>query len=69
MGSQLCKALYLQILDISGIIDHFHYTRGFGLANVFTAHGEDIVTFVVTIRVLGGCPYLPAVSENITVEN
>ncbi|MBN6185952.1 hydroxymethylglutaryl-CoA lyase [Aneurinibacillus sp. BA2021] len=48
---------------------HFHDTRGTGLANVYAAFEAGIRTFDSSIGGLGGCPYAPGASGNISTED
>ena len=48
---------------------HFHNTRGMGLANVLAALQSGIVRFDGSLGGLGGCPYAPGASGNISSED
>ncbi|GAB3763143.1 hydroxymethylglutaryl-CoA lyase [Ramlibacter monticola] len=48
---------------------HFHNTRGMGLANVLAAVRAGIVRFDGSLGGLGGCPYAPGASGNISSED
>jgi hydroxymethylglutaryl-CoA lyase len=48
---------------------HFHNTRGMGLANVLAATQAGIVRFDGSLGGLGGCPYAPGASGNISSED
>lgn len=48
---------------------HFHNTRGMGLANVVASVDEGIDRFDASLGGLGGCPYAPGASGNITSED
>jgi len=48
---------------------HFHNTRGMGLANVLTAVQSGITRFDGSLGGLGGCPYAPGASGNISSED
>jgi hydroxymethylglutaryl-CoA lyase len=48
---------------------HFHNTRGMGLANVLVAAQGGIVRFDGSLGGLGGCPYAPGASGNISSED
>jgi hydroxymethylglutaryl-CoA lyase len=48
---------------------HFHNTRGMGLANVLAALQGGITRFDGSLGGLGGCPYAPGASGNITSED
>ena len=48
---------------------HFHNTRGMGLANVLASVQGGIVRFDGSLGGLGGCPYAPGASGNISSED
>ena len=48
---------------------HFHNTRGMGLANILAAVQSGIVRFDASLGGLGGCPYAPGASGNISSED
>jgi len=48
---------------------HFHNTRGMGLANVLAAVQSGITSFDGSLGGLGGCPYAPGASGNISSED
>ena len=48
---------------------HFHNTRGMGLANVMAAARCGINRFDGSLGGLGGCPYAPGASGNISSED
>jgi len=48
---------------------HFHNTRGMGLANVLAAVQAGITRFDGSLGGLGGCPYAPGASGNISSED
>ncbi len=48
---------------------HFHNTRGSGLANVLAALQEGVAHFDSSLGGLGGCPYAPGATGNITTED
>lgn len=48
---------------------HFHNTRGMGLANVLAAVQSGIVRFDGSLGGLGGCPYAPGATGNISSED
>jgi hydroxymethylglutaryl-CoA lyase len=48
---------------------HFHNTRGMGLANLLAAVQGGIVRFDGSLGGLGGCPYAPGASGNISSED
>lgn len=48
---------------------HFHNTRGMGLANVITALQAGVRHFDASLGGLGGCPYAPGATGNISTED
>ena len=48
---------------------HFHNTRGMGLANVLAAVQSGITRLDGSLGGLGGCPYAPGASGNVTSED
>ena len=48
---------------------HFHNTRGMGLSNVLAAVQNGITRFDGSLGGLGGCPYAPGASGNISSED
>ena len=48
---------------------HFHNTRGLGLANVYAGLQIGIQTFDSSIGGLGGCPFAPRATGNISIED
>ena len=48
---------------------HFHNTRGMGLANLLAAVQGGIERFDGSLGGLGGCPYAPGASGNISSED
>ena len=48
---------------------HFHNTRGMGLANILAAVQSGITRFDGSLGGLGGCPYAPGASGNISSED
>ncbi|MFN4150043.1 MAG: hydroxymethylglutaryl-CoA lyase, partial [Candidatus Sericytochromatia bacterium] len=57
------------ISDKSQIALHFHDTRGLGLANSLVGLEMGITTFDSSIGGLGGCPYAPGATGNISTED
>lgn len=51
------------------ITAHFHDTRGLGLANVLAALDAGVRAFDASLAGLGGCPYAPGASGNISTED
>ena len=58
-----------QYYKLSQIINRFHDTRAFSLANVAAALDEGVVKFDASIRGLGCCPYAPEASGHIATED
>lgn len=58
-----------QHLPSTQLTFHFHNTRGMGLANVLAAVQSGIVRFDASLGGLGGCPYAPGASGNISSED
>lgn len=48
---------------------HFHNTRGSGLANVLAGLQAGVAHFDSSLGGLGGCPYAPGATGNITTED
>lgn len=48
---------------------HFHDTRGLGLANSLVGLEMGITTFDSSIGGLGGCPYAPGATGNVSTED
>lgn len=48
---------------------HFHNTRGMGLANVVAALEEGADRFDASLGGLGGCPFAPGATGNISTED
>jgi isopropylmalate/homocitrate/citramalate synthase len=48
---------------------HFHNTRGLGLANALAAYEEGVRSFDSSLGGLGGCPFAPRASGNISTED
>ena len=48
---------------------HFHNTRGMGLANAFAALGAGADRFDASLGGIGGCPFAPGATGNISTED
>ncbi len=48
---------------------HFHNTRGMGLVNALAAAEVGITSFDAALGGLGGCPYAPGASGNVSTED
>ncbi len=66
--AQMCEALQASFPTLQLTL-HFHNTRGMGLANVLAAAQSGIDRFDGSLGGLGGCPYAPGASGNISSED
>jgi hydroxymethylglutaryl-CoA lyase len=66
--SRMTEALLKEFSGLQ-LTMHFHNTRGMGLANVLAAVQGGIVRFDGSLGGLGGCPYAPGASGNISSED
>jgi hydroxymethylglutaryl-CoA lyase len=66
--ARMCEALQQRFAGLQLTL-HFHNTRGMGLANVLAAVQSGIVRFDGSLGGLGGCPYAPGASGNISSED
>ncbi len=57
------------LFPIEQLAGHFHDTRGTGLANVYASLEVGLRNFDSAIGGLGGCPYAPGASGNISTED
>jgi hydroxymethylglutaryl-CoA lyase len=64
---QLCERLQREIPATPFTI-HLHNTRGMGLANALAAFDAGIRRFDAASGGLGGCPYAPGASGNVSTE-
>jgi hydroxymethylglutaryl-CoA lyase len=48
---------------------HLHNTRGMGLANVVAGLNAGVTTFDASVAGIGGCPFAPQASGNISTED
>ena len=65
---KMCDALQKRFPTLQLTL-HFHNTRGMGLANVLASVQSGIVRFDGSLGGLGGCPYAPGASGNISSED
>jgi hydroxymethylglutaryl-CoA lyase len=65
---RMCDSLQKQFPALQLTL-HFHNTRGMGLANLLAAVQSGIVRFDGSLGGLGGCPYAPGASGNISSED
>ncbi len=66
------KYLFAQLkrhISLKKLAGHFHDTRGQALANILAAYDIGIRTFDSSIGGLGGCPYAPGASGNVSTED
>lgn len=66
------ESLVGRVLDLvapDGLTLHFHNTRGLGLANLLAAYGAGARRFDASLGGLGGCPFAPGASGNISTED
>lgn len=66
--SRMVEALQARFADLQLTL-HFHNTRGMGLANVLAAVQGGITRLDGSLGGLGGCPYAPGASGNISSED
>ena len=66
--SRMAEALQ-QRFEALQLTMHFHNTRGMGLANLLAAVQSGITRFDGSLGGLGGCPYAPGASGNVTSED
>ena len=65
----LLDALAAFGIDSASVRLHFHDTRGTGLANVYAALLRGVSRFDASVGGLGGCPYAPGASGNVSTED
>jgi hydroxymethylglutaryl-CoA lyase len=66
------RALFEDVVAIAGDrfwSGHFHDTRGLALANVCAALDVGVRRFDASLGGIGGCPYAPGASGNVTTED
>lgn len=66
--SKVLKAV-LPLTSPKKIAMHFHDTRGTALANVLQSLEYGITTFDSSVGGLGGCPYAPGASGNLSTDD
>ncbi|WP_439670732.1 Isopropylmalate/homocitrate/citramalate synthase [Cupriavidus necator] len=64
----LCEAFQAALPD-TGLTIHLHNTRGMGLANALAAWQTGVTRFDAAAGGLGGCPYAPGASGNVSTED
>jgi len=66
--SKMAESLQKRFTNLQ-LTFHFHNTRGMGLANLLAAVQSGITRFDGSLGGLGGCPYAPGASGNISSED
>jgi len=66
---ELLDALEAVDVDLSLIGLHFHDTRNLGLANVLVGLERGVRRFDASVGGLGGCPYSPGATGNVSTED
>ena len=51
------------------LVLHFHDTRGLGLANIMAGMDVGVTRFEASIGGLGGCPFAPGATGNVSTED
>ena len=79
LGDTIGVATPRQVRDVLGrvlaeipapeVAVHFHDTRGTALANILVSVEMDITTVDSALGGLGGCPYAPGASGNVSTED
>ncbi|WP_432257502.1 hydroxymethylglutaryl-CoA lyase [Cupriavidus sp. TMH.W2] len=64
----LCET-FQAALPRTGLTIHLHNTRGMGLANALAAWQTGVTRFDAAAGGLGGCPYAPGASGNVSTED
>lgn len=64
----LVGAIKREVPDME-IVLHFHNTRGLGLANVLAGLEAGITRFESSLGGVGGCPFAPGATGNISTED
>lgn len=65
---RVCRAVAAAHPDMPVTL-HFHNTRGLGLVNAAAGLAEGITRFESSIGGLGGCPFAPGATGNISTED
>ncbi|TWG86654.1 hydroxymethylglutaryl-CoA lyase [Cupriavidus gilardii J11] len=63
----LCE-IFQNALPDTALTIHLHNTRGMGLANALAAWEAGVTRFDAAAGGLGGCPYAPGASGNVSTE-
>lgn len=62
------SARHLELMPNTALTLHLHNTRGMALANALAAWGEGVIRYDSAAGGLGGCPYAPGASGNVSTE-
>ena len=65
------KRLFGEVNKLGPVVGtaHFHDTYGLGMANVYAAMAEGVVTFETSFAGLGGCPFTKVAAGNVATED
>jgi hydroxymethylglutaryl-CoA lyase len=68
---QVARTAEVLLAELSNtrLVFHFHNTRGAGAANLLSALQNGITSFETSLGGLGGCPFAPGASGNISTED
>jgi hydroxymethylglutaryl-CoA lyase len=66
---EVLSILFEEIKDKNKLALHFHDTRGMALANCLIGLEMGITTFDSSLGGLGGCPYAPGATGNVSTED
>lgn len=59
----------IKVIPAKKLAGHFHDTRGQALSNILAAYLLGIQTFDSSLGGLGGCPYAPGATGNVSTED
>lgn len=68
----LAGSLFEQVANVAGatpLRGHFHNTRSTALANIFAAIEAGVRTFDSSVGGVGGCPFAPKATGNVSTED
>ncbi len=58
-----------EVIGKTPLVLHLHDTRGLGMANVVAALGVGVSRFDTSFGGMGGCPFIPGATGNISTED
>lgn len=58
-----------KVIPVKKLAGHFHDTRGQALVNIFAAWKLGVKVFDTSLGGLGGCPYAPGATGNVSTED